>query len=57
MSKAYDGVEWGILVDIMKALGFHLRWIALIKKCISFVSYSIVVNGNVIETFSPERGL
>ena len=41
----------------MQALGFHSRWIQLIMKCITTVSYSILVNGNIIESFVPERGL
>ena len=45
MSKAYDRVEWPFLVMMMKKLGFEERWIQLIMKCVTTVSYRIKVNG------------
>lgn len=45
MSKAYDRVEWGFLEQMMLKLGFYNRWVNLITKRISTVSYHILVNG------------
>jgi hypothetical protein len=45
MSKAYDRVEWGHLEATMRRLGFAKVWIDLIMKCVSSVSYSVLVNG------------
>ena len=45
MSKAHDRVEWGFLEQMMLKLGFCNRWVNLITKCISTVSYHIRVNG------------
>ena len=45
MSKAYDRVEWNFLVKIMKRMGFNQQWIDRIKRCLSSVSYSFIING------------
>jgi hypothetical protein len=46
ISKAYDRVEWSFLEGVMSRLGFLSRWVSLIMKCISTVSYSILISGS-----------
>jgi len=42
---------------MMEKLEFHQRWINVVMKCVSSVSYKIRVNGELTEAFKPERGL
>lgn len=57
MSKAYDRVEWIFLEKMCRKLGFCEKWINLVMKCVTTVSYSILVNGKKTESFTPSRGL
>jgi hypothetical protein len=57
MMKAYDMVEWPFVQAMMTKLGFPPRLIRVIMKCISSVKFSVKVNGVLLESFSPSRGI
>ena len=57
MSKAYDRVEWGCLEKIMFKMGFHVKWIAIMIRCVSSVFYSIKINGRPRSHITLTRGL
>ena len=57
LSKAYDRVEWCFLDMVLQAWGFSNAFCALIMSCVSSVSYSLLLNGNICNQFTPSRGL
>ena len=56
-SKAYDRVKWVFIEKVMRWLGFNEKWIGWVMKCITLVSYSILINGEAHGNISPSRGL
>ena len=44
-------------MQLMRKMGFSLKWIHLISECISTISYFVLVNGEPTEFFKPTRGI
>jgi len=57
MSKAYDRIEWPFVQGVLTAMGFPICMVSVIMRCISSVSYQILINGQPSKSFQPERGL
>ncbi|KAF7817649.1 uncharacterized protein G2W53_031618 [Senna tora] len=57
MNKAYDRLEWDFVMAILKAFGFHERWVRLVMGCITSVSYKVKLNGLLSRDITPTRGV
>lgn len=42
---------------MMHKMGFPVVWVNLVMKCISFVSYSILIKDDPYEHITPVKGL
>ena len=55
--KAFDRVDWGFLMKILKKLGFPnfiMKWIMVLY---TDISSSCLINGNITKEFKIERGV
>lgn len=48
MQKAYDGVDWKVLSQIMYCYGISARVVNLLSQCSSVESLVILLNGNIV---------
>lgn len=56
MSKAYDCMEWIFLQFVINRMGLNSVWIDFIMRCVTFISYFILINGHPQPSFKPSRG-
>ena len=57
MSKAYGRVEWIILRRVLEQLGIPTHQVDLILRCVSTITFSVLVNGHPSKEFKLQRGI
>jgi hypothetical protein len=55
--KAFDSVHWVFLEQLLLQLGFPGRFVSLLMQCVSTVSYSVAVNGDLHGFFMGKSGV
>ena len=53
MSIAYDRVEWSFMEALLLKFGFDAQWVHLVMKCVSSVSYQVLINGEAKGHIKP----
>lgn len=51
LEKAYDRVIWDFLDYMLRRLGFGIRWRQCMQICYGTASFSILLNGVLVECF------
>ena len=57
IEKVYDHVNLEAFLDLLKRMGFVVKWCRWIRTCISIVQFSVLVNGSLADFFGSSRGL
>lgn len=57
MNKAYDRVDWKFLEAMLMAMKFSPNWVNWILQCVTYVHYTLLVNGSITQSFTPLKGL
>lgn len=57
LAKAYDMVDWHFLEGALRKLGFNSTWTGWVMSCLMSVRYSERCNGELLDYFTPLRGL
>jgi hypothetical protein len=57
MAKVYDCVDWQFLEGVLAKLGFHSQWVQWVMACVTTMRYTIRCNGNMVDSFTPSRGI
>lgn len=57
LEKAYDKLEWNFILNALTKLNFPQKLIGWIMTCIQSVSYSLLINGHISDTWYPQRGI
>lgn len=57
LEKVYDRLEWDFIYRFLIHFKFPKIFIKVIMECDSFTSISILLNGGILDSFYPSRGL
>lgn len=57
IKKAFDSIEWVVILSTLKIIGFLAVWIKWIDSCLSLASFIISINGHNSPWFTNSRGV
>lgn len=57
MTKAYDRIDWNFLKVVIIAMNLNGRQVKWIIECATSVQYTLLINGNITQSFTPRKGL
>lgn len=57
IEKAFDKLNWDFLLLMLRLKEFHEEWVNWIFACISYVSYSVLINGKPRGYIQAKRGI
>ncbi|KAF7821771.1 reverse transcriptase [Senna tora] len=57
IQKAYDKLSWSFIEAVLTRMNFLAPWIQYIMQCVTTVSYQLIFNGGVTESFIPACGV
>ena len=57
ISKAFDSIKWGFILNILIAFNLPLVFISWIQACITTPYYSVALNGELSGFFPGKKGL
>lgn len=57
LEKAYDRVSWAFLQDTLVLAGFPMDLVRILMYRVTTTKMSVLWNGEVIDQFTPMRGL
>lgn len=57
LMKGYDMVNWSFIGAILQKIGIHPKFLEWIKKCITTLSFTMCINGELKGYLKCSRGL
>ncbi|KAL9666177.1 hypothetical protein QQ045_000501 [Rhodiola kirilowii] len=57
MAKAYDRISWGLIISVLRNLGFDHQWCNMVFRCISNSWYSLNWKGGNYGFFNSSQGV